>query len=573
MQLIIRSTLQYKKQLFLLFIIVFIQALSQLLLPTLMGKIVDDGVVVGNISYIWQVGFIMLGVAGVGVIMSILMSYYAAHIAMSVGRDLRHAIFSQVTHFNFSQFEQFGTGSLITRTTNDLTQIQQALVMILRLFLTAPFMLFGGFIMAFTKDFYLALTILTVIPFIILAVLFVLKKGYPLFQKIQKRLDRLNVVLRENLTGVRVIRAFTREKDERRRLQRANEDLTSVSIHVNRLMALAMPLMMFMMNVVIVLVIWFGSIRIDQDMMHIGDLMAFIQYVMLILIALMMASMMFVIVPRASVSASRVRKVLQTELEEERGGKRITAPIDQVSLDQVSFRYQGAQKLALADITFSTKKGEITAIIGGTGSGKTTLVHLLLKLYNFESGAIHINDVPIEELDTKDLRNRIGYVPQQAFLFSGTIRENLLYGNATATEEDVLKAATIAQANDFIMDMPLGYDTKIEQGGANLSGGQKQRLSIARAIVKKPDLFIFDDSFSALDYETDYRLRRALQPIIKNRLTFIIAQRVNSVKHADQIVVLDEGRIAGIGTHEQLLARNEVYKEIVASQLGKEDSG
>lgn len=570
MKTIFRYTFTYKNSLLLLFIFIFIHSLTQLMLPTLMGNIVDNGVVVGDITYIWKIGLLMLFVAALGIVMSIVVSYTASKIAMSVGKNMRNDVFSKVTNFSLHQFDTIGTASLITRTTNDITQIQQALIMILRMFLTAPFMLIGGLILAFMKDFQLSLVILFAIPFIVLTVYFLLKKGYPLFQSVQQRLDQLNVVLRENLTGVRVIRSFTRQKDERKRLKKANHDLTDVTIRVNRLMALTFPFMMLLMNVTIVLIIWFGGIRIEQGMLEIGDLMAYIQYVMLILMAIMMASMMFVMIPRASVSANRINEVLKVETVEKTSGMTLAKnnPLT-VTFNNIQFAYPDAEQLVLKNINFTAYPGETTAIIGGTGSGKTTLIQLLLRFYEPNSGEILINGIPLNQLDEYKLREMIGYVPQKALLFTGTVTDNLRYGNEKARKEEIMEAAKIAQAHDFISKLPNEYETLIEQGGSNLSGGQKQRLSIARALIRKPSIYIFDDSFSALDYETDLKLRKALQKVTELATVFIVAQRISTIKHADQIIVLDQGEMVGKGTHEELLNNCEVYKEIVASQTGE----
>lgn len=420
------------------------------------------------------------------------------------------------------------------------------------------------------KDFQLSLVILFAIPFIVLTVYFLLKKGYPLFQSVQQRLDQLNVVLRENLTGVRVIRSFTRQEDERKRLKKANHDLTDVTIRVNRLMAFTFPFMMLLMNVTIVLIIWFGGIRIEQGMLEIGDLMAYIQYVMLILMAIMMASMMFVMIPRASVSANRINEVLKVETVEKTSGMTLAKdnPLT-VTFNNIQFAYPEAEQLVLQNINFTANPGETTAIIGGTGSGKTTLIQLLLRFYEPNSGEILINGIPLNQLDEYKLREMIGYVPQKALLFTGTVTDNLRYGNEKARKEEIMEAAKIAQAHDFISKLPNEYETLIEQGGSNLSGGQKQRLSIARALIRKPSIYIFDDSFSALDYETDLKLRKALQKVTELATVFIVAQRISTIKHADQIIVLDQGEMVGKGTHEELLNNCEVYKEIVASQTGE----
>ncbi|MFD2132761.1 ABC transporter ATP-binding protein [Pseudogracilibacillus auburnensis] len=562
--------LSYKFLIMLLFFLIFIQSISQLFLPTLMGDIVDNGVVKGDIAYIWKIGFVMLAVAAVGVFMSILISHFASKVAMGVGRKIREDIFTNVSDFSLHEFDTIGTASLITRTTNDVTQVQQATIMVLRMFLMAPFMLIGGLIMALSKDAKLSLVILIAIPFIALAILIILKRGYPLFQGVQKRLDRLNLVFRENLTGIRVIRSFAKGKEERARLKEANTDLTDISIKVNKLMAFTMPLMMLLMNVTVVFIIWFGGIRIDNGSMQIGDLMAFIQYVMLIMFALMMASMMFVVLPRATVSANRIREVLEMErLKLKQGDKRIDNGQGVLEFDHVTFYYPGADEPALEHIQFTAKQGEITAVIGGTGSGKTTLVQLIPRFFELTAGTIRLNGVDITETSLPQLREKIGFVPQKSLLFSGSINDNIRFGKQDATTEEIIHAATIAQANDFIEHLPEGYETMIEQGGANLSGGQKQRLSIVRALVRQPDIYIFDDSFSALDYKTDSKLRAALQAETKQSIVMVVAQRVSSVMHADQIIVLDKGKMVGIGTHEELVENNKVYQEIVASQLGE----
>ena len=560
----------YKFLVFLIFLFIFVQALTQLYLPTLMGNIVDNGVVTGDIPYIWKIGSLMLVVAAVGIVMSIVISHYAAKVAMSVGRDIREDVFTHVSKFSLSEFATIGTASLITRTTNDVTQIQQATVMMLRMVLTAPFMLVGGLIMALSKDAKLSFVILFAIPFIAVAIWVILKKGYPLFQGVQKRLDRLNMVFRENLTGIRVIRAFAKGQAERKRLKDANTDLTDISIKVNRLMAFTMPLMMLMMNVTIVLIIWFGGLRIDSGNMQIGDLMAFIQYVMLIMSALMMASMMFVILPRASVSASRIQEVMEMERIVPKEGNASPGSAEaSVAFCDVTFYYPGAEEPALEGISFTAKAGKMTAIIGGTGSGKTTLVNLIPRFFEISEGKILLNGVDIYESRLTEIRERIGLVPQKALLFSGSVSENIRFGKDDATEEEIRHAAEIAQADEFIRDLSDGYDTEIEQGGANLSGGQKQRLSIARALVRKPDIYIFDDSFSALDYKTDKKLREALKNEIEDSVMIVVAQRVSTIMDADQIIVLEKGKMVGVGTHKELLPTNKVYQEIVASQFGE----
>ncbi len=552
--------------------LVFIQSMSDLFLPTLMADIIDKGVVVGDIPYIWKIGGIMLLVAALGAAASVVASYYSSKAAMGFGRDIRRKVFNHVENFSLQDFDEIGTASLITRTTNDITQVQQVVIMMLRMVVSAPIMLVGGIIMAVSKDAKLSLIIVAAMPILIGSVLLILYKGVPLFQTVQTRLDRLNLVLRENLTGIRVIRAFNREKQEQVRLKKANKDLTDVSIKVNKMMAFLMPVMMLVMNLTVVGVIWFGGIRIDNGAMQIGDLMAFIQYVMQIMFALVMASMMFVMIPRAAVSAKRINEVLAmkpTFLDE--GTKKADKEPGTLEFDRVSFSYPGAEAPALSDISFTAKSGEVTAIIGGTGAGKTTLINLIPRFYDVTSGTIRVNGVDIRESSQEEVRSKIGFVPQKALLFSGTIAENIRFGKQDATQDEIEHAARIAQAEEFISRMNDGYDAVISQGGSNVSGGQKQRLSIARALIRKPDIYIFDDSFSALDYKTDANLRAALKDETEQATVVIVAQRVSTVVDADQIIVIDDGGIAGIGTHEELLEHNQVYREIVESQISEEE--
>lgn len=552
--------------------LIFLQSMADLYLPTLMADIIDKGVVVGDKPYIWKIGILMLVVSALGMGASIAASYYSSKAAMGLGRDLRRKVFTHVESFSLQDFDKVGTASLITRTTNDITQIQQVVIMLLRMVASAPIMFIGGVIMAVSKDAKLSLVILATTPILVGTVLFIMKKGIPLFQKVQQRLDHLNLVLRENLTGIRVIRAFNREALEKNRLQKANKDLTDVSIKVNKIIAIMIPIMMLMMNLTVVAVIWFGGIRIDHGGMQIGDLMAFIQYVMQIMFALVMASMMFVMLPRAAVSANRINEVLEikpTFLDE--GTSKADKARGTLEFDHVTFSYPGAVEPVLSEITFKAKAGEVTAIIGGTGAGKSTLVNLIPRFYDVSSGAIRMNGIDIRDASQEEIRSKIGYVPQKALLFTGTIAENIRFGKENATQAEIEHAAQIAQAADFIEKMEEHYETAISQGGSNVSGGQKQRLSIARALVRKPDIYIFDDSFSALDYKTDAKLRAALRDETKEATVVIVAQRVSTVLNADQIIVLDKGVVAGIGTHKELLEKNEVYQEIVKSQLSEEE--
>jgi ATP-binding cassette, subfamily B, multidrug efflux pump len=551
---------------------IFLQAMADLFLPTLMADIIDKGVVVGNTPYIWKIGGWMLLVSALGGSASVIASYYSSQAAMGFGRDIRRKVFYHIDKFSLQEFDEIGTASLITRTTNDITQVQQVVIMMLRMVVSAPIMLVGGVIMAVSKDAKLSLVIVATMPVLIGSILLILFKGVPLFKTAQKRLDRLNLVLRENLTGIRVIRAFNRESQESVRLEQANWELTEVSIKVNKVMAFLMPAMMLVMNLTVVSIIWFGGVRIDQGAMQIGDLMAFIQYVMQIMFALIMASMMFVMVPRAAVSAKRINDVLEMKPAfTDEGTAKADLDRGMLEFDHVTFSYPGAEEPALSDISFTARPGEITAIIGGTGSGKSTLVHLIPRFYDISSGTIRVNGVDIREASQEEVRSKIGFVPQKALLFTGTIADNIRFGKETATQDEIEQAARIAQAEDFILKMKDGYQAKIEQGGSNVSGGQKQRLSIARALIRKPDLYIFDDSFSALDFKTDAKLRAALKEETKHATVLLVAQRVSTVIDADRIIVLENGRMAGMGTHQVLLKTNEVYREIVRSQLSEEE--
>lgn len=569
---LLKNLTTYKWAVFAVLILVFAQSMSDLYLPTLMADIIDKGVVTGDTAYIWKIGAVMLGITGLGALAAIAASYYSSKAAMGLGRDIRRKVFNHVERFTLQEFDQVGTASLITRTTNDITQVQQVVIMMLRMVVSAPIMFVGGLIMAVSKDAKLSLVIVAAMPVLVVSILLILWKGVPLFGQVQKRLDRLNLVLRENLTGIRVIRAFNRESQEKVRLTKANADLTDVSIKVNKIMAFLMPVMMLVMNLTVVGVIWFGGIRINNGGMQIGDLMAFIQYVMQIMFALVMASVMFVMIPRAAVSAKRINEVLEMEPTMVDAG---TASADRergtLVFDRVTFSYPGAEAPVLSDISFTARPGEITAVIGGTGSGKSTLVNLIPRFYDVTNGSIQVNGVDSQVVPQEELRSKIGFVPQKALLFTGTIADNIRFGKEDATDEEIKHAARVAQATDFIERMPNQYDSIIEQGGSNVSGGQKQRLSIARALVRKPDIYVFDDSFSALDFKTDATLRKALKQETEDATVLIVAQRVSTVMDADQIIVLEEGKIAGIGTHDELYETNDVYQEIVKSQLSEEE--
>ncbi|WP_080838142.1 ABC transporter ATP-binding protein [Cohnella massiliensis] len=553
--------------------LVLLQSLGELYLPTLMSDIVNNGVVGENTPYIWRMGGFMLAVTIVGTFVSIMASYFSAKISSGYGKIVRAKVFKHVENFSLEEFDRIGTASLITRTTNDINQVQQVLMMMLRLMVMAPMMCIGGIIMALSKDAKLTLVLLVALPVLALAIFLIARKGMPYFKAIQTKLDRLNLVLREGLTGIRVIRAFNRTGHEKERFKEANRDLTDTAIKVNQIMAVMMPLMMLIMNFSSISIVWFGGLRVGSGDMGVGDLMAFIQYAMQIMFSLLMFSMMFVMVPRASASAVRIDEVLNMEPTVTNRSEKANAPTERgtVEFDNVAFSYPGAEQPAVEGLTFTAKRGEVTAIIGGTGSGKSTLIHLIPRFYDVDSGSVRVDGIDVRDWTQEQLRQRIALVPQKAVLFTGTIADNIRYGKEDATDEEIRKAAEVAQALDFVSAMPEGFDSTLAQGGTNVSGGQKQRLSIARALVRKPNVYLFDDSFSALDYKTDAKLRAALRGETADATVIIVAQRVSTVMDADRIIVLDEGKIAGIGTHGELMASSDVYREIVSSQLSEEE--
>lgn len=557
------------------FILVFFQAFSEVYLPNLMSDIVDIGIVNGDTAYILTMGGRMLIVAAIGTVCAVLASFLSSRTAVGFGKILRKRVFSQVESFSLQEFDKFGTASLITRTTNDITQMQQVTMTMLRMMLRAPMMCIGGIIMAVSKDAKLSLVIIIVMPILAALIYIVGRIGLPLFKAIQEKLDRLNLVLREVLTGIRVVRAFNRVDYEKERFNEANLGLTDTTIKANKLVAALMPTMMLVLNFTIIIIIWFGGLRIDSGYMQVGDLMAFIQYVMLIMFSLIMLSMLFVMIPRAAVSAGRINEVLDTSCQI-KDVEQINIAINAkdkgcVEFKDVTFSYPGAEKPVLSGISFCAKPGEITAIIGGIGSGKSTLINLIPRFFDIDSGSISIDNVDIREMLQEELRSKIGYVSQRAVLFSGSIAENIRYGREDASDEEVLRAIKTSMAAEFVLSMPEGLDSVIAQGGTNLSGGQKQRLAIARALVRRPLIYVFDDCFSALDFITDARLRAALRKETADSTVIIVAQRVSTVMGADQIIVLDDGRVAGAGSHKELLDTCSVYREIVASQLSLEE--
>ncbi|WP_426333666.1 ABC transporter ATP-binding protein [Paenibacillus silvae] len=553
--------------------LIFLQTMAELYLPTLMADIVNFGIVKGDVPYIWKIGGFMLLIAIGGTTCSIIASYLSSRTAGGFAKQLRSRVFRHVENFSLQEFDKLGTASLITRTTNDITQVQNVLTMMLRMMIMAPMMCIGGIFMAVSQDAKLSTIFLVVLPVLAGAIAIIGSKGFPLFKQIQKKLDRLNLVLREQLTGIRVVRSFNRGEHERVRFNEANTELRDASIKVNVLMATVMPVMMLVMNFSMIAILYFGGLRLDSGHMNIGALIAFVQYAMQIMFSLIMVSMIFVMIPRASASAERINEVLdmQPDLSDPVQPSTMKSMQGTIEFDHVTFRYPGAENAALSDISFTARSGETTAIIGGTGSGKTTLLSLIPRFYDVTEGTVRVNGTDVRELRQEELRSKIGFVPQKAVLFTGTIAENIRHGKDDASMDEVIHAARTAQAENFISELKDGYDSLIAQGGNNVSGGQKQRLSIARALVRRPDIYIFDDSFSALDFKTDAKLRAALKSETTEAAVLIVAQRVSTVMDADRILVMDEGRIVGSGTHKELLENNEVYREIVSSQLTEEE--
>lgn len=549
------------------------QVVCDLSLPNLTSNLINNGVAKGNVGYIWQIGLQMLGLTLVGIFAAAGNVYFASTQAQKMGARLREKIFKKVLSFGNYEMDKFGSSSLITRTTNDVMQIQNVTIMMLRMMIMAPLMLIGASVMAYFNEKRLTSIFLVSIPILLIAIGCAMYFAVPLFQKLQKQIDRINLIFREGLTGVRVIRAFRQDNFEQERFDRANKDYTETGIKVFSIVSLMFPIMTLVLNVTNMGIIWFGAKLIANHEMQVGNLVAFMTYASMILFSFMMLSMIFVLVPRAEAAAKRINAVLEIEnsindVESEigRDSDKIQASLE---FKNVSFRYRGAEDLALDNLSVDVKAGETLAIIGGTGSGKSTLINLIPRLYDVNSGEVLVDGNDVRKYSLHDLHDKVAFVQQKAVLFKGTIRSNLLIGNPEATEEDMWKALEIAQAKDFISDLPDGLDAVVEQGGDNFSGGQKQRLSIARAIIKPASIYVFDDSFSALDFKTDAKLRLALRQDerISKAIIVIVAQRISTVTGADHIVVLDEGKVVGQGTHKELLADNTTYQEIVESQM------
>ncbi|WP_028048077.1 ABC transporter ATP-binding protein [Cellulomonas sp. URHD0024] len=552
-----------------------VQTMATLYLPSLNARIIDDGVVKGDTAEILRLGGVMLAVSFVQVVAAIIAVYYGSRTAMAFGRDVRERLFGQVQTFSAQEVAKFGAPTLITRTTNDVQQVQMVTMMTFTMLIMAPIMLVGGVIMAMREDVVLSGILLVSVPVLGVIIGVIISRMVPYFRVMQKRIDGINRVLREQIAGVRVVRAFVRERRESQRFDGANADLYETSLRVGKLMALMFPSVMVVLNITSVAVLWFGAYRVDSGAMQIGQLTAFLSYIAYILIAVMMSTMMFVMVPRAVVSSERIGEVLETETSVVPSANPQSLPGTRsglLELRGVEFRYPGAERSVLHGVDLLAEPGRTTAVIGSTGAGKTTLVNLIPRLFDVTGGSVLLDGVDVRELDPDQLWTQIGLVPQKPYLFAGTVRTNLEYGKPGASDEELWHALEVAQARPFVEALPEGLDAPISQGGTNVSGGQRQRLAIARALVRKPSVYLFDDSFSALDYATDAALRAALVPETRDATVLVVAQRVATIRHADSIVVMEDGLVVGVGTHAELLESSETYREIVYSQVSVEEA-
>ncbi|MGR6917471.1 ABC transporter ATP-binding protein [[Actinomadura] parvosata] len=564
----------YRREIALVVVFQFVQTLATLYLPTLNADIIDDGVVKGDTGYIMRIGLVMLAVTLVQITCATVAVYYGARTSMALGRDLRAAIFHRVQGFSAQEVGRLGAPSLITRTTNDVQQVQLLVLMAFTMMVAAPIMCVGGIVLALNQDAALSSLLLVALPVMIAVVAVIVVRMRPLFRTMQERIDRINQVLREQIAGIRVIRAFVRDRYERERFAGDNDRLTEVSLRVGRLMALMFPTVMLVVNVSSVAVVWFGGHRIADGAMEVGALTAVISYLMQILMSVMMAMFMFMMIPRAEVCAERIEEVLATETTVHPPASPVVPARGdgELELRSVDFRYPGAEEPVLCGVSFAARPGRTTAIIGSTGSGKTTLLNLIPRLFDASAGEVLVDGVNVRDLDPGALSRAVGLVPQSPYLFSGTVASNLRYGRPDATDEELWRALEVAQARDFVEAMPGGLDEPISQGGTNVSGGQRQRLAIARTLVHRPEIYLFDDSFSALDYATDARLRAALAEEIADATIVIVAQRVSTIRDADRIIVLEDGRVVGSGTHGELMDGCPTYREIVLSQLTEQEA-